>query len=187
MRILLAPIVVSSLTSCAAIVAPKTFNVPIDSVPPGAVVAYRDANVGVTPCTVKMHRSCSRVVLKREGFHDQWVDVGTGTSGWIVGNVVFGGLIGLIVDLAGGAKTLNADACWVALTPTGDPLPAIWERTTEPATTEPDAGWVREGQAQVAPVTKKEHKASRAPALPSSATPTGTPKPASIGAPDSEP
>lgn len=146
----LAPLSVTLLlAACGTIVGQKTFHVPIDSVPQGAVVAYRDANVGVTPCTVVMTRTCSQVTLRKEGFHDQVVEVGARTSGWIVGNLLFGGPVGVAIDAAGGARRLKQAPCWVELVPSHEERPGVWQRPAAdaagPYAVDEDEGWVREG------------------------------------------
>lgn len=163
MRPLFTLLLLLVLPSCAAIVCRKTGHVPIDSVPPGAVVSYKGANVGVTPCTVAVHRRDRHVILKMAGYHDQAVEAGTGTSAWILGNLVFGGLIGIVVDLAGGATTVDETHCWVELTPTSDPLPAVWTQPrAEPL---PEPAWIPEGEVAPAPLVAREKRATRAPAL----------------------
>jgi hypothetical protein len=152
------------LTSCASIVSRSRFHVPIDSVPQGAVVAYDGANVGVTPCTVVMQRKCSMVTLTRDGYHDQIVEVGRGMNGWILGNLIFGGGIGVVVDAASGATgTISEAPCWVELTPSTDPQPAVWVRPTLPEARDED-GWIAEGQTEARVAEKPKPRASRAPA-----------------------
>lgn len=120
--------VVGALAGCATIVSPGPYVVPVNSDPPGAVVEYRGAQVGVTPCQVSMHGN-SEITLSLQGHHPRIVDVGSGFNGWIVGNLLFGGFIGVIVDCATDNHVkVNTDPVLVSLSPaTGAPL-APWVR-----------------------------------------------------------
>lgn len=154
------------LPSCAAIVAPKATVVPIDSSPPGATVRYRDANVGVTPCSVRIEVSETKAVLVRDGFHDQWVDVGKGTSGWIVGNIVSWGIPGLLIDALGGADVVADGPCLVELTPIAELAPAVWERPQATTTNTPAGSYAwSEGTEPEPPSSRQPPRPTRAPAL----------------------
>ena len=149
------------LTACATMMGGAgPAHVPIDSVPQGAIVSYDGANVGVTPCTVVMTARCSRVTLTREGFHEQVVEAGKSVNGAILGNLLFGGIVGLALDGAAGAAVRGrSDPCWIELTPRADPRPGSWRRprpTYEP--TAEDQGWIPEGQ--TTPVAKDPEKRS---------------------------
>lgn len=153
-----------SLASCATIVSRERFHVPIDSVPPGATVSYQDANVGVTPCTVEMRRACSQVTLKMLGYHDQVLEVGRGSNAWILGNILFGGVVGVVVDMASGATgTITEDPCWVELTPSADPRPGTWVRPPPPRSpSEEDEGWIPEGEVSPQQLAREKPKPTRA-------------------------
>lgn len=154
------------LTSCATIMGGGgPWHVPIDSVPQGAVVAYDGANVGVTPCTVTMRSQSSRLTLKRDGYHDQIVEAGRSANAMLIGNVLFGGLVGLVVDTAAGsAMKISTAPCWVEMTPAGDPRPGVWMRPPPPLSVTPDdEGWVRAGQSAPDGASMPSHKPTRAP------------------------
>jgi hypothetical protein len=91
----------------------------------------------------------TKAVLVRDGFHDQWIDVGKGTSGWIIGNLVSWGILGLFVDAVGGANVVSDGPCLVELTPATDAAPAVWKRpkpsASQPSGPEPlrDGDFVR--------------------------------------------
>ena len=115
--------------SCGTLMNRGPFMVPIDTVPSGATVTYLDARVGITPCTVAMRASCSQVAVELSGFHSQLVHVGSNFNGWVIGNLLLGGLPGLIVDAASGSfMEVDTAAVSVRLTPESDPKPAVWER-----------------------------------------------------------
>lgn len=172
-RNLLASVFVSALASCATIVAPKSSMVAIDSVPQGAKVVYRSANVGVTPCTIKVDVSTPRLQIVQDGYHEQWVDVGTTTSGWIIGNLVFGGIPGLLIDALGGGNIVDDKPCWIEMTPVAEGLPAVWERPRP--TLVQTSEWEPQ---QVAPAEVSKPAPTKAPALEKGkAPPSGWDKP----------
>lgn len=126
------------LTSCATIVSPSTYPLAVSSTPPGATVRYLDADVGVTPCTIAVrHKSC-KVDLRLAGYHDQQADFGQQVNGWLFGNILFGGILGVIIDLTSGAAVVpKTDPIHVDLTPDTMPTPAIWIRPKPKASSIP--------------------------------------------------
>lgn len=155
------------LPSCATMMGGGgPWMVPIDTVPQGAMVVYRDFNVGVTPCTIAMRSATSRFTLRREGFHDQVVEAGYCANAMLLGNLLFGGIVGLAVDASSGASTrMSTDPCWVELTPIANEPPGIWLRPDPPRehSTSDDEGWIPEGQTAPLPVVIEKRKPTRAP------------------------
>lgn len=138
------------LASCATMTTSRSHHVPIDSVPHGAIVSYNGANVGVTPCTVTMRSKCTVLVLKRDGYHDQFVQIGTSTNGWIFGNLLLGGVAGLAVDgISGAGSKISEEPCWVELTPLSEPRPGPWLRPRRRESyADEDSGWIPEGKTE---------------------------------------
>lgn len=123
---------ICSLPSCATIVDNGADHVPISTEPAGAVVIVKGATVGKTPTTIPVSRSGSAVLvrLELEGHHPQEVAVDTSFNGWFIGNIVFGGIIGIVVDLASGnAWHHDTTPVHVTLTPASQPSPGLrWQR-----------------------------------------------------------
>lgn len=107
---------VSILTSCASIVSKSSWPFTVDSNPTGAKVtitnkAGREVYLGKTPAAMKLKsgsgffgKESYTVALSMNGFETRKVTVDCKLNGWYFGNVIFGGLIGmLIVDPATGA------------------------------------------------------------------------------------
>jgi hypothetical protein len=100
---LLAALAASLLPSCASIVSSGPDLVPINSDPPGATIYVDGEAMDTTPAVVPLSRQKTKVVeLRLDGYHDQVVVVGKQVNGWVVGNIVFGGIIGILVDVASG-------------------------------------------------------------------------------------
>jgi len=105
-----------ALSGCATIFNGQTQAVTIKSEPEGATLAVTNAagekvHSGTTPATVTLKRGAGyfksesyTVLLSKPGFADKELTI-TGTmSGWYIGNILFGGLIGILaVDPATGA------------------------------------------------------------------------------------
>ena len=108
--------VLLALSGCATIFNGQTQSVTIKSEPEGASLAITNAagekvHTGTTPATVTLNRGAGyfksesyTVVLSKPGFADKQLTI-TGTmSGWYIGNILFGGLIGILaVDPVTGA------------------------------------------------------------------------------------
>lgn len=101
---------------CATIVSDISYPLAINSAPDGAnfTITNRDGievNRGTTPMTVELKAGGGyfkaqtyTIVLSKDGFEDQTVSVRSTMDGWYWGNILIGGLIGmLIVDPITGA------------------------------------------------------------------------------------
>ncbi|MFY9342017.1 MAG: PEGA domain-containing protein [Planctomycetota bacterium] len=118
------------LTSCGLMFQPGPWLVPVDSEPSGATVTYCDKKVGTTPCIVTMWRDSQEVVLARDGFHSMSVDVGTRFNGAAFLNVIFPGVLGILVDAVGGGfYVVDQDNVVVPLVARDQPAPAKWLRS----------------------------------------------------------
>lgn len=93
------------LPSCASIVSHGPDLVPFTSEPSGAKVMRDGKHVGTTPCNLLFRRSEREplmLTLELDGHHAQEVTLKRSLNGWLFGNLVFGGIIGIIIDLASG-------------------------------------------------------------------------------------
>ncbi len=97
-------IIIVQFTGCASIVSGKTADVHIRSNPPGAEVFVDEITRGTTPMMLKLKRK-QRHTMKfvKEGYAEEMRMTRKGFNWWFVGNVIFGGIIGIIVDFATGA------------------------------------------------------------------------------------
>jgi hypothetical protein len=104
------------LTGCASIVSKSNWPVAFKSDPPGAKIVITDDNGkelhrGTTPVTFKLHSGAGFLIpadyvveMKMDGYPEDRGVLKAGMNGWYIGNVAFGGLIGLlVVDPATGA------------------------------------------------------------------------------------
>ena len=112
---------VLSLCSCASIVDGGRRKVHIDSNPTGARVTIYDKHgekesVNTTPFLARLDRHSGyfsgeeyRLVFELAGYQTAEATIKSGVNGWYFGNIVFGGLIGLVIvdPLTGAMWTLN--------------------------------------------------------------------------------
>lgn len=105
------------MSGCASIVSGGPQTLPVMSSPPGAtceVIDVRSGNVvvkTVTPDTLTLKRDAGffraakyKVRISREGYLPHEAHIDAGINGWYFGNLLFGGLPGLLlVDPATGA------------------------------------------------------------------------------------
>lgn len=130
--LLLASTAAISLSGCASIVSKSQYNVAVSSMPEGAAFVIKDksgvkVHRGVTPQTVTLSSGAGyfrgatyTVDFTKEGHRPAAETLDSSLNGWYWGNIVFGGLIGmLVVDPATGAMwKLNERVAKVL-----DPLP----------------------------------------------------------------
>lgn len=97
--------------SCATIIHGTTQDVGISSNPTGAAVTIDGKPYGTAPVTASLSRKDNHVVkIELEGFMPYETTVTRSVSGWIAGNILFGGLIGLAVDaISGGMYKLTPE------------------------------------------------------------------------------
>jgi len=105
--VLLVPVLF--LTGCATIVGKDVFPLTINSNPDGANITVQDErgkNVfsGVTPTTVTLnageayfHAKSYTITFSKPGYAEQYATVKSTLSGWYFGNIIFGGLIGILI------------------------------------------------------------------------------------------
>lgn len=114
---------------CATIVAKSSQTVTVSSVPEDAAVRISNASgaavhSGNTPMTVTLKKGRGyfkpehySVRITKEGFQPHEMTIDGAINGWYFGNILFGGLIGMLaVDPSTGAMyTLKPDAVQAAL------------------------------------------------------------------------
>lgn len=141
-RLLVACVVAGTLTGCASIFNGSTHAVTIHSAPQeGAAVtvtnrAGQTVHNGTTPLTLTLARGAGyfkgesyTIRLKKPGFADKEITITPTVSGWYIGNILFGGLIGMLgVDPATGGMYVFPD------TVTGTLDPAAAKSSSLPAT-----------------------------------------------------
>ncbi|CAL68013.1 PEGA domain-containing protein [Christiangramia forsetii] len=92
------------LQSCATIVSGSKQTVKFNSEPKAATVYINEIPIGKTPVEKKLKRNQKyQVLIKMEGYQTYETTLSKKFNEWYIGNVIFGGLIGLVVDPITGA------------------------------------------------------------------------------------
>ena len=102
---------VALLAGCATIMQGTTQAVGISSNPTGATVTVDNIQNGKTPVVANLKRKDNHIVkIEMAGYQPFEATLTRQTSGWVWGNIVFGGLIGLAVDaISGGMYKLTPE------------------------------------------------------------------------------
>ena len=100
-----------ALTACASIMHGTSQDVGISSTPTSASVTIDNATNGQTPFVAKLSRKDSHIIhIAADGYQPADLTLTRSVSGWVWGNLLFGGLIGLAVDaITGGLYKLTPD------------------------------------------------------------------------------
>ena len=147
-KLALAPIALA-LAGCASIMHGTSQDIGISSSPTGAKVFVDGGSPATTPYVAKLSRKDNHVVrLTMDGYAPAELTLTRSVSGWVWGNVVFGGLIGLAVDaISGGLYKLSPEQLQATLSkqlgatvaPTKDGVCVVLVKA-------PERGWVKVGQ-----------------------------------------
>lgn len=127
----LAVATISATSGCASIISDSSYPVAIDSTPAGAdyTVVNKKGNVvhsGTTPEQVTLKAGSSyfsgekyQITYHKEQYQETQTTLDTSIDGWYWGNLVFGGLLGmLVIDPATGAMYKLPERTSTVLTPT---------------------------------------------------------------------
>jgi hypothetical protein len=92
------------MSSCATIVSGSKQNVKFSSNPTSATIFIDEVEVGKTPFEIKLARKSEHsVMLKLEGYQTYQTKLTKKFNAWFLGNILIGGLIGIIIDPITGA------------------------------------------------------------------------------------
>lgn len=91
-------------SSCATIVSGSKQLVKFTSNPSTATIFIDEVEVGKTPFEIKLERKKEHhVMIKLDGYKTFETNLTKKFNAWYIGNIAFGGLIGLIIDPITGA------------------------------------------------------------------------------------
>jgi hypothetical protein len=102
---------VASLSACCSIIHGTTQDIGISSSPSNAAVKIDNTTHGQTPMVAKLDRKKDHTLtIELAGFQPYSATITKSVSGWVWGNILFGGLIGLAVDaISGGLYVLTPE------------------------------------------------------------------------------
>lgn len=98
-------------SSCATMVSGSKQNVKFSSNPSTATIFIDEVEVGKTPFEIKLERKSEHsVMIKLEGYQTYETKLTKKFNAWYIGNILFGGLIGIIIDpITGAMYNLSPD------------------------------------------------------------------------------
>lgn len=128
MRLLIEPAVVVAIaltaSGCATITTGTSQNIAIATDPAGADCTFTRNNqflarVNPTPGAMHIDKSSAdvSVVCKREGYQDTTGNIGSEFQAATLGNVILGGIIGIVIDAASGAGSKYPESISFTLLP----------------------------------------------------------------------
>lgn len=119
------------LPACATIVKGSSQDIAVNSSPGAASCQIAKgtaqiATIPVTPGTARVSRSSEPVTVTcmKQGYETTAFVAPSSVNGWIFGNLLFGGLVGIIVDASTGAGSSYPDSVLVTLPPSRQVAPA---------------------------------------------------------------
>ena len=131
------------VAGCATIMHGTKQQVSISSTPTGARVTIDSAEAGQTPIVVELRRKDRHAIqVDLEGYQPYVIVTTRGTSGWVWGNIIFGGLIGLAVDaITGGLYVIRPDVIEATLPTTTAQFQQDGDRLVVKVVLAPEPGW----------------------------------------------
>ena len=114
--------------ACCTIIHGTSQDIAISSQPTNADVSIDGRALGHTPVTASLSRKDNHTIrITLSGFQPFEMNLAHHVSGWVWGNIVFGGLIGLAVDaITGGLYEINQNQVMAQLAQ--KPTSAIFSR-----------------------------------------------------------
>jgi hypothetical protein len=92
------------LSSCATIICGSSQHVKFASNPSSATIYIDEVEVGTTPFEINLRRNTEhQVMIKLDGYQPYETTLTKSFNPWYLGNILIGGVIGLIIDPITGA------------------------------------------------------------------------------------
>ena len=108
-KILPLALVLLIAVGCATIFSGTKANISVSSSPNNATVEVKMTSgmtvaTGTTPAYFTLDKKNSyTVTIKMQGYRDQTVFIGQSFNTWFIGNIICGGVIGMVIDFVDGA------------------------------------------------------------------------------------
>jgi len=148
-QVVLSATICSIMLGCASIMHGTSQQIGIGSTPSGARVTVGGQSFGSTPVLANLKRGDSHIVkIELDGYFPYETTLTRRVSGWVWGNLLFGGLIGLAVDaISGGIYNLTPEQIQATMAHDKNaqnqfPRDSLYVFVT----LEPDPSWTKIGQ-----------------------------------------
>lgn len=135
------------MCGCATIIHGGSQDIGFSSTPSSAKVMVDNNPVGQTPVITKLSRKDNHIVrMELEGYKPFEATLTRGTSGWVWGNLVFGGIPGLAIDaISGGLYKLTPEQIAAQLARQGASVQSEEDAIYIGVVLQPDPEWERVG------------------------------------------
>lgn len=142
--------VVLLLGACASIMHGTHQDVGISSAPTGAAITIDNLRSGNTPVIAKLTRKDNHIVrIEMPGYQPIDLTLTRSVSGWVWGNVAFGGLFGLAVDaIDGGMYKLSPEQLTASLITTNASIKKLGDGLYVLVVLKPESDWAKVAQLQ---------------------------------------
>lgn len=102
--LILAILICPILASCATIMSTTSQKLPVITTPSKAKVTCNGIEQ-LSPCTLILDRTVPsyQITIEKEGYKPVTYNLKRGINGWVFGNLLFGGIVGIVIDVADGA------------------------------------------------------------------------------------
>jgi len=143
-------VLVASFTGCASIVSGTRQEVRVNSSPSGGNIKVDGALAGTTPAVLELSsKESHKLTIELQGYKPYDIILVQKTNGWIFGNIFFGGLIGIAVDISDGAAyALSPNKIDAQLVPGKGAKCTSNPQLTVKLVAKADPSWQRIGQLQ---------------------------------------
>ena len=114
----LATVLLTLLTSCATIMTGKSDILHVESTPSGAHFTTNTGTSGTTQANIEVPDKVDvEFKFNKEGYQEQTATAQKHISAWVWGNILIGGIIGFIIDVASGGTNTHDGKLSVVLAP----------------------------------------------------------------------
>lgn len=97
-------VIVLISTSCASIICGTKQNITFSSTPTDAIIYDNGFQIGRTPLSAGLERKKEHSIsIKLDGYKPYEIIIRKTFNEWYLGNIIFGGIIGLVIDPITGA------------------------------------------------------------------------------------
>ena len=138
------------LSACASIMHGTSQDIGISSSPTNASVTVDNAMKAQTPFIAKLSRKDTHIIhIAADGYAAADLTLTRSTSGWVWGNVLFGGIIGLAVDaMTGGLYNLTPEQLTATLAKQSASVAPTQNGVYVVLVPVAEKGWTKVGQLQ---------------------------------------
>ena len=140
------------LTNCATIIHGSRQNIIILSVPKVANLEIDGTSAGQTPYVARLtRRNTHSVKIQLDGYTPYEITLQRKLNGWFFGNIIFGGIIGIAVDVSTGAMFgLSPKDVYAELNAASTAFDKTNDGIYLAVVLKPDTGWAKIGQLEKA-------------------------------------